>query len=306
MRRKGYLISAGLALVCSAISFGGCSSIALLDPKGPIGDAERFVILVAIGLMLLVVIPVFIMHFLFSWRYRASNTKATYRPKWSYSGKIDLVVWLGPVAIVILLAILTWSKTHQLDPYKPIRPGDPVNIEVVSLDWKYLFIYPDHNIASVNQLVFPVNVPLSFKLTSDTVMTSFFIPRLGSQVYAMAGRQSRLHLLADQPGTYTGHNQAFSGSGYADMHFEARAASPEEFRAWLQKAGQSSEKLDPARYEKLAAPSEGYPVTYFSSVKPGLFDDIMRKYNPGWGKDPGPPGEKNISGHEKAGSVEEH
>ena len=163
-------------------------------------------------------------------------------PKWSYSAKIDFFMWAVPIAIVTVLAILAWTRTHSLDPYKPIPSADkPINIEAVSLDWKWLFIYPDQNIATVNQITFPVNVPVSFKLTSDTVMTSFFIPQLGSQIYAMAGMQTRLHLLADKPGTYAGHNQQFSGRGYADMHFKANAVSREEFQAWVQKIRQSPE-----------------------------------------------------------------
>jgi len=254
----------------------------LFDSKGPIGDAERLVIVTAFVLMLIVVIPVLVMVFWFSRRYRASNTKAIYTPEWSYSGKIDLAMWLVPFAIVTALGILSWNETHQLDPYKPIEPGiDPIRIEVVSMDWKWLFIYPDHDIAVVNQLVFPARVPLNFRITSDTVLTSFFIPQLGSQIYAMAGRQSRLHLLAGEMGSYAGHNQQFSGRGYADMHFKAIAVSREQFEAWVQNTRQSPDKLDPARYKKLAKPSVGHAVMYFSSVKPGLFDLIIRKYQTG-------------------------
>ena len=163
-------------------------------------------------------------------------------PKWSYSAKIDLVMWAVPIAIVTVLAMLAWTRTHALDPYKPIPSAEkPINIEAVSLDWKWLFIYPDQNIATVNQITFPVNVPVSFKLTSDTVMTSFFIPQLGSQIYAMGGMQTRLHLLADKPGTYAGQNNQISGRGYADMHFKAHAVSREEFQAWVQKIRQSKE-----------------------------------------------------------------
>ena len=251
----------------------------LFNPKGAIGDAERFVIITAICLMLIVVIPVFIMAFLFSRRYRASNTKATYTPKWSYSTKIDLIIWLVPIAIVTALGIMAWSMTHHLNPYKPINPGiKPVSIEAVSLDWKWLFIYPDHRIAAVNQLVFPAKVPLRFRITSDTVMTSFFIPQLGSQIYAMAGMQTRLYLIADEPGVYDGQNQQFSGRGYTDMNFKAIAVSKKEYEAWMQKVKQSPDKLDLARYEELEKPSTGYPVSLFSSVEPDLFDRIIQKY----------------------------
>ena len=288
MKRKKYFIFFGLSSLCAVTLLGGCSTILVLDPKGPIGEAERFVIIAAILLMLIVVIPVFIMAFWFPAKFRASNTEATYMPKWSRSAGIEFFMWGVPIAIVTLLGILAWNTTHSLDPYRPIPSADkPVNIEAVCLDWKWLFIYPDHNIATVNQITFPVNVPVSFKITSDTVMASFFIPQLGSQIYAMAGMQTQLNLLADKPGTYTGQNQQFTGRGYADMHFEANAVSKEEFQSWVQKIRQSPEKLDPDRYEKLAKPSDGYhPVTYFSSVKPGLFEYILRKSDPTWGKNP--------------------
>lgn len=285
MHRKKLSIFVGLLSLCAVTLLGGCSTILLFDPKGPIGEAERFIIITAIALMLIVVIPVFIMGFWFPRKYRASNTESTYMPKWSHSAKIEFFMWAVPIAIVAVLAILAWTGTHSLDPYKPIPSAEKaINIEAVSLDWKWLFIYPDQNIATVNQITFPVNVPVSFKLTSDTVMTSFFIPQLGSQIYAMAGMQTRLHLLADKPGVYAGRNQQLSGRGYADMHFKANAVSREEFQSWVRKVGQSPEKLDVDRYEKLANPSDGYhPVTYFSSVKPGLFEYIVRKADPTWG-----------------------
>ena len=297
MKRKKCCVIIGWLSLCAVTFLGGCSTILVLDPKGPIGETERFVIITAFLLMMIVVVPVFIMGFWFPRKYKASNTEAPYMPKWSYSAKIDFFMWAVPIVIVTALAVLAWITTHSLDPYKPIHStGDPVNIEAVCLDWKWLFIYPDQNIATVNQIAFPVNVPVSFKITSDTVMASFFIPQLGSQIYAMAGMRTRLHLLADKPGTYAGHNQQFTGRGYADMHFEANAVSSEEFQSWVQKVRQSQGKLDLDRYEKLAKPSVGYyPVTYFSSVKPDLFEYILRKYNPAWGKDPVPMSKGSIS-----------
>jgi cytochrome o ubiquinol oxidase subunit 2 len=299
MKRKKDFVVAGLLSLGATIFLTGCSTIVLFDPKGPIGDSERFVIIAAIVLMAIVVIPVFIMAFWFPRKYRAANTETTYMPKWGYSAKIDFFMWAVPIAIVTVLAILAWTRTHALDPYKPIPSAHkPINIEAVSLDWKWLFIYPDLNIATVNQMTFPVKVPLSFKLTSDTVMTSFFIPQLGSQIYAMAGMQTRLHLLADKPGTFAGQNQQLSGRGYADMHFKAHAVSREEFQAWVQMIRQSPEKLDLDRYEQLAKPNAGYyPVTYFSAVKPNLFGYILRKYNPTWGKHPGPMNRASVSTH---------
>jgi cytochrome o ubiquinol oxidase subunit 2 len=305
MNKKTDLIFMGLLLLCTAFFLGGCSDILLFNPKGPIGDAERFVIIASIALMLIVVIPVFIMLFLFARKYRASNTKATYMPKWSHSAKIEWLVWLVPVVIVTVLGTLVWHFTFHLDPYKPIDTGvNPINIEAVSMDWKWLFIYPDHNIATVNQLVFPANVPLSFRITSDTVMTSFFIPQLGSQIYAMAGMQTRLHLLADETGTYLGQNQQLSGRGYADMNFEAIAVSREEFESWVQKVKQSPDRLDLARYEKLEKPSTGHPVTSFSRVKTDLFDYIISKYNEPVGINPGFKKEGFCSMQPKTGALE--
>jgi cytochrome o ubiquinol oxidase subunit 2 len=297
MKRKSRYVFMGLWSLCVALFLGGCSKMVLFDPKGPIGDAERFVIVAAIALMLIVVIPVFIMAFWFSRKYRASNTNATYMPKWSYSPRIDLVIWLVPVAIVTALGILAWVQTHRLDPYRPINiSARSISIEAVSLDWKWLFIYPEYNIATVNRLVFPAHVPLSFRITSDTVMTSFFIPQLGSQLYAMAGMQTRLHLMATEPGIYAGQNQQLSGRGYADMSFKAIAVSPDQFQMWIQRARQSPDKLDLARFEEIAKPSVGYAVTYFSPVRPDLFDHIISKYRPAH-VNPGAAGKRTNSTH---------
>ena len=305
MKRSKYWVFVGLSSLCSAAFLGGCSHFPLLDPKGPIGDSERFIIIAALGLMLIVVIPVVVMVFLFPRKYRASNIKATYMPKWSRSGKIELIVWLVPAAIIAVLGTLVWKTTFQLDPYKAIDTGvKPISIEAVSLDWKWLFIYPERNIAVINQLVFPANVPLSFRITSDTVMTSFFIPQLGSQIYAMAGMQTRLHLMADEPGTYAGQNQQFSGRGYAEMNFEAIATSREQFETWVQKVKQSPEELDLARFEELEKPSADQPVAYFSSVKLDLFDHVIRKYLP-MGTNRGVMNDGSASAHLKTRAGEE-
>lgn len=289
MKSSGPLVFAGLPALCAAAFLSGCSDILLLDPKGPVGVAELSVIGVAFALMLVVVIPVIVMALWFPHRYKASGPTGDYDPKWSHSGKIDLIVWMIPAVIVAALGTLAWKETHRLDPFKPIGSAvSPISIEVVSLDWKWLFIYPDQNIATVNQLVFPANVPVSFRITSDTVMTSFFIPQLGSQIYAMAGMQSRLHLLADEPGVYFGQNQQFSGRGYSDMNFNVRVTSGKQFEAWIQQAKQSSDKLDLAHFKEISKPSIGIPVTTYSWVEHGLFDDIMNKYRTAIGQKPAP------------------
>ena len=191
-------------------------------------------------------------------------------------------MWTVPTVIVIALGVLTWITTHQLDPYKPIAsPAKPIRIEAIALNWKWLFIYPDEHIATVNQLVIPTNVPVSFRLTSDTVMASLFIPRLGSQVYAMAGMQTRLHLLASRPGTFNGMNSQFSGAGFPGMHFKVIASSLDDYQAWLRQVRQTGSTLNLKRFKQLAQPSAHSPVSYFASVQPpDLFDRVMRKFTP--------------------------
>jgi cytochrome o ubiquinol oxidase subunit 2 len=262
--------------------FNKCSEVVVLDPKGPIGNEERFLIYLTVALMLIVIIPVYIMTFWFVKKYRESNTSADYSPKWVSSHKIEWLIWLIPVFIVIVISYFNVKKTAQLDPYKPIESTSAqIQIEVVSLDWGWLFIYPDYKIAVVNQLVFPVKTPLSFKLTSASVMTSFFIPQLGSQMYAMAGMRTKLNLMANDIGIFNGHNQEFSGIGYKNMHFKALATTKEQFEKWLQKVKLSSDTLSLARYEELSKPSLSHPIMYFSSVKTNLFYDILKKYT-GW------------------------
>ncbi|GGF05454.1 ubiquinol oxidase subunit 2 [Aliidongia dinghuensis] len=274
-----------LALLALAfLPLGGCSSLGdleLLNPGGDIGAQEKNLILIALGLMLLVVIPVILLTLFFAWRYRASNTKATYAPKWAHSTAIEVVVWTIPCLIVATLAVLIWRTTHSLDPYKPLESNAaPVHVEVVALNWKWLFIYPDYGVASVNHLELPTNRPVDFKITAESMMNSFFIPQLGSQIYAMAGMQTQLHLIADKPGTYAGLSASFSGPGFSDMHFAAVAAEPKDFDAWVQEAKGSRLTLDQDTYEALEKPSSKVPVTIYSSVIPGLFDSVVDKYMP--------------------------
>jgi cytochrome o ubiquinol oxidase subunit II len=270
------LMSVGLMLLLS-----GCN-MDVLDPKGSVGLAERDLIATSTWAMLIVVIPVIALTLLFAWRYRASNKSAEYRPNWSHSTGIEVAVWLIPTLIILFLGVLTWKSTHELDPYRPLESNvKPINVEVVALDWKWLFIYPDLGIATVNQLAFPVGTPVNFNITSDSVMNSFFIPQLGGQIYAMAGMQTRLHLIADEAGDYAGESANFSGKGFSDMKFRAIASSPEEFNAWVAKVRASSDRLDMNRYNVVSQPDEKAPVTYFSSVDPKLFHNIIARYNNG-------------------------
>ncbi|MFP6561478.1 ubiquinol oxidase subunit II [Paraburkholderia sp. B3] len=277
---KRWLIPLGSGL---AAMLSGCSgNFPLLDPKGSVGVAEKSLIATATGAMLLVVVPVIILTLLFAWRYRASNRHAVYAPKWAHSTAIEVVVWAIPAVIILFLGILTWRTSHELDPYKPLESNvKPINVEVVALDWKWLFIYPDLGIATVNQLAVPVGTPVNFRITSDSVMNSFFIPQLGTQVYAMAGMQTHLHLIADQPGNFEGLSSNYSGRGFSDMKFRTLATSQGDFDAWVKKVKASAGSLGMDQYATVAQPSEKVPVQYFSTVDPKLFNNIIAKYNNG-------------------------
>lgn len=262
-----------------AVLLSGCQG-GILDPKGPVAADEKSLILTATALMLLVVVPVIILTLVFAWKYRASNKEAVYTPKWSHSTRIEAVVWLIPCVIIAFLATLTWFTTHKLDPYRPIESSNkPIRVEVVALNWKWLFIYPDLNIATVNQLAFPKAVPVNFRITSDTVMNSFFIPQLGGQIYAMAGMQTQLHLIASEAGRYKGFSANYSGAGFSGMKFEAIATdTPAQFEQWVATVRASGQTLDATAYRALATPSENDPVRYFAAATPRLFDAIVHKY----------------------------
>ncbi len=281
MRKKTFgrfFKSFGLPL--AVFLFSSCQGGSLLDPKGPIGSQEKSLILITFALMLIVAIPVFAMVIWFSVRYRETNKKATYKPEWEGSLKIETVIWLVPLAIIGVLSYLTWVKTIDLDPYKPIASTErPLHVEVVSLDWNWLFIYPDENIASVNKLVIPEGRPVTFDLTSATVMTSFFIPQLGSQIYAMAGMTTHLNLEADSPGTFLGENMEYSGNGYASMHFDTVSLPQSQFAAWVQTAKASPSMMTLSQFNQLNTPTLNYPVTTYSSVDPGLFDHVVHSFD---------------------------
>ncbi|MDF2777336.1 MULTISPECIES: cytochrome o ubiquinol oxidase subunit II [Pseudescherichia] len=278
--RKYNKILGMLSLITGAALLSGCDS-ALLDPKGQIGLEQRSLILTALGLMLIVVIPAIVMAIGFAWKYRASNKEAKYSPNWSHSNKVEAVVWTIPILIIIFLAVLTWKTTHALEPSRPlVHDAKPVTIEVIAMDWKWFFIYPEQGIATVNEIAFPANTPVEFKITSNSVMNSFFIPRLGSQIYAMAGMQTKLHLIANEAGTYDGISANYSGAGFSGMKFKA-IATPDAatFNQWVAQAKQSPKVMnDMDAYNKLAAPSEYNKVEYFSSVKPDLFVNVINKF----------------------------
>lgn len=264
-----------------ALLAGACDlrRAAVLDPKGPVALAERDLLFDAFSVMMIVIVPVIILTLWFAWRYRASNTNAQYAPAWANSAKIDAVVWLIPAAIVIALGVLLWRSTYKLDPYRPLEAaGASLEVQVVAQDWKWLFIYPEQGIAVVNQLAFPAGRPVSLRITSDTVMNSFYVPQLAGQIYAMAGMQTRLQLLADQPGKFVGRNSQYSGGGYSDQHFEVVALSAGDFDAWVAKAKQAPGRLDATTYPAQAAKSRAVPITYYSVVEPDLYHRIIDKY----------------------------
>ncbi|MBI6140573.1 cytochrome o ubiquinol oxidase subunit II [Serratia plymuthica] len=281
MRLKKYNKSIGMmSLIASTVMLSGCNMV-LMNPKGAIGVEQRTLIITAIALMLIVVIPVIFMAFAFAWKYRASNKDAKYSPNWSHSNKIEAVVWTIPIIIIAILGTITWKTTHELDPFKPIvTDKKPMTIEVVSLDWKWLFIYPEQGIATVNELAFPKDVPVEFKITSNSVMNSFFIPQLGGQIYAMAGMQTKLHLIGNEAGKYDGISSSFSGRGFSGMKFTAIVTPTEgDFDQWVAKVKASSNNLNATSdFNKLAEPSENNPVEYFSSVKPNLFKETIGKF----------------------------
>lgn len=270
-------IGTGL-LVLATLSGCGVIDGPVLDPKGPIALAERNLLYTAAALMLIVIIPVYVMAFWFAWHYRAANKKASYKPDWDYSVRIDALVWAVPAMIVIGVGSLVWIWTHHLDPYKPLQGGEPLNVQVVAQDWKFLFIYPGQDIAVVNELVFPSDRPVSLALTSDTVMNSFYVPALAGQIYVMAGMETRLNLSAHEPGQFTGRNTQYSGSGFSDQNFKVRAVTPAEFDAWIASVRQTPRPLDEAAYAALAQPSSKVPASYYSTVAPNLFASIIAKY----------------------------
>jgi len=267
-----------LFLLCSVALLGGCKA-ALIDSKGQIGVSEKWLMMISLGAMIIVVIPVIIMAIGFVIEYRASNTKATYKPHWDFSYNVEAVVWGIPCLIIIFLTVICWKSTHELDPSVPIKSAvKPIEIDVVAMDWKWLFIYPDEHIATVNEIAFPANVPIRFEITSDSVMNSFFIPQLGSQIYAMAGMDARLYLIANQIGVYDGISANFSGDGFSGMKFKAHALSEADYDQWLDKVRLSQDTLTDESFAELAKPSENNPVQYYSKANPDLFQKIIVKY----------------------------
>lgn len=252
--------------------------MSVLDAQGPVGAADAKMMLNALGIMLAIVVPTIVAALAFAWWFRASNRRARRLPRWSYSGRIEIIVWSIPLLVVTFLAGVTWIGSHELDPFRPLASDRrPLEVQVVSLDWKWLFIYPGQGVASVNELVVPSGVPVHFSLTSASVMNSFFVPQLGSMIATMNGMVTQLHLQADRPGDYYGLSTQFSGDGFSDMHFTVRAVPAAQFEAWLAAVRRAGPTLDRAAYAALARPDSNVRPFTYRAVDPQLFHAVVTR-----------------------------
>jgi cytochrome o ubiquinol oxidase subunit II len=263
----------------------GCQQLIVLDPKGVVGQGTSTLLIDSFVIMVPIVVPTILAALIFGWWYRASNRRAYFQPSFVESGKIEIVTWSIPLLTIMLLGSVAWIGSHDLDPAKPLSSKDEaLNVQVVSLDWKWLFIYPDQNVASVNRLVIPAAVPIHFTLTSASVMNAFFVPQLGSMIYTMNGMATQLNLNANEPGAFMGLSAMFSGDGFADMHFKTEAMPKANFDAWTKETSNGGgPTLSSQAYKDLSAQSMNVAPFTYSSVEPGLFDKIVRQELP-----PGP------------------
>ena len=269
MFRLVRLMATFIPIVLTACSDG------VLAPRGPVGHNEVQIMGDALAIMLTIVGPVIVMTLAFAWWFRASNTRAKYLPDWSHSGQVELVVWFIPLLVILLLSGVIWTGSHTLDPAQPLRSNkSPLEVQVVSLDWKWLFIYPAQGIASVNTVIVPAGMPVHFSLTSASVMSAFFVPQLGSMIYTMNGMTTQLNLAADRPGVFQGRSSHYNGEGFSDMHFTLTAVSPAAFAGWVA-AARHAPALDTVRYRALERQSVKMPPAIFGAVAPGLFDAIV-------------------------------
>lgn len=267
-----------------SVSLAGCNAV-VLNPSGDIAVQQRDLIVVATVLMLLIVVPVMALTAWFAWHYRQSNTKATYDPEWHHSTQFELVIWTAPLLIIIALGAATWLGTHLLDPYRPLSridaqralPDDvkPLRVQVVALDWKWLFVYPDYGVATVNEMAAPVDVPIEFDITSSTVMNSFFIPALAGQVYAMPAMKTKLHAVINAAGDYEGFSANYSGHGFSHMRFRFLGMSGNDFDAWIDRVRASDLALSRDEYLRLEKPSEREPVRHYGRAAPDLYDAVV-------------------------------
>ena len=263
-----------LALLPAIVLLSSCQE-GVLDPHGPVGKSERLMLYDATAIMLAVVIPVIVLTLLFAWWFRAGNRHARYRPDWEFSPRIEVIIWAIPALVILFLGGIAWVGSHDLDPPRALKSDTPaVEVQVVSLDWRWLFIYPAQGIASLNHLVVPASTPIHFSLTSTSVMNSFFIPQLGSQIYTMAGMTTHLNLQADKTGTYQGLSAQFSGDGFSDMRFALDAVPEAEFQSWITATRAQGGVLDQPAFAELARPSKVQGAPTYGEVTGGLFDAI--------------------------------
>ncbi len=276
----------GPALLACAALLTGCNTV-LLHPSGDVAAQQAHLIVVSTLLMLLIIVPVIVLTLVFAWRYRQSNTQAEYAPDWNHSIQLELIIWAAPLLIIIALGAVTWISTHTLDPYRPLQKIDayhfvaagtqPLTVEVVALDWKWLFLYPEQGIAVVNEMAAPVDVPIRFKITSESVMNSFFIPALAGQIYAMPGMQTQLNAVINRPGEYEGFSANYSGAGFSWMRFKFRGMGADDFDRWVQEARTSGSALTREGYLELQRPSDRDPVRRYATVAPSLYDAILNR-----------------------------
>jgi len=270
----------GLIVVLLALSLASCSG-GVLDPLGPVGADDATILIDATVIMLAIIIPTILLAFWMMWRYRASNPKGEYLPYWSYSGRIEAVVWSIPILTIMFIGGVIWIGSYKLDPFKLLpSKNPPLEVQVVSLDWKWLFIYPEEGIATVNQLVIPAGTPVHFSITSASVFNVFFVPRLGSMIYAMPGMVSQLSLQADRPAVMFGQSSHFSGDGFSDMQFQVRSVPDAEFTAWVRTAKGGGRPLDRAAYAQLARQSQNVKPYTYASVDPQLFHAVATQQIP--------------------------
>lgn len=288
-----------LSPLAGAFLLSGCDW-ALLNPKGPIAGGNATLLIDSVAIMLVIVVPTILATLGVAWWWRSSNARARYLPDFEYSGQLELIVWAIPLLTIMLLGGVTWIGAHDLDPARPLASKEePLNVQVVSLDWKWLFIYPDQHVASVNRLVIPAGIPIHFSLTSGSVMTAFFVPELGSMIYTMNRMRTQLNLKADEPGTFRGLATQISGDGFADMHFEVVAKSPPDFYDWLGQARAAGPELTPESYIELSKQSVVPKPFTFRTVADGLFEKILDQTLP---PGPGPVAETNPGARARTGN----
>lgn len=269
-----------LLLMGIILSLSACQN-SLMNPQGHIAVEQRLLILISFFMMLIIIIPVIFMTMIFSIKYRCSNKNEKYSPNWNHSKIIEFFIWVIPICIILCLSILSWKATYKLEPSRALTSViRPINIDVISLDWKWLFIYPDYQIATINQVILPINTPIVFRITSNSVMNAFFIPSLGSQIYAMAGMQTKLHLISNFSGSYKGFSANYSGRGFSDMKFKAIVKiNKNAFNKWITMVKNSHYSLNTMKmFNYIAQPYHKYDIEYFSSVHNNLLNQIIHKF----------------------------